>query len=76
MLLAGLQVFDLGATGSSPASKVGELTDFLSEVARLPTGRTVFSLGEDKWGTAIKHLAVIRKWSFSIFSVSVLNASP
>lgn len=55
-------MFDLGATGSAPANKVAELSDFLGEVARLPTGRTVFALGDDKWGTAIKYLAVIREW--------------
>lgn len=68
-----LQVFDLGATGTSPASKVAELTDFLNEVARLPTGKTVFSLGEDKRGTAIKYLAVIRKcdWAASCQTIAV-----
>lgn len=56
------QVFDLGPTGADPARRVAELGDFLSEVARLPTGRNVFTLGEDKRGTAIKYLAVIREW--------------
>lgn len=55
------QVFDLGSSGSEPAKKVAELTDFLGEVARLPTGRNVFTLGEDKRGTAIKYLAVVRE---------------
>jgi len=55
------QVFDLGPTGADPARKVAELTDFLGEVARLPSGRNVFTLGEDKRGTAIKYLAVIRE---------------
>jgi hypothetical protein len=54
-------VFDLGADGKEPAKRVAELTDFLTEVSRLPTGRSVFAPGEDKRGTVIKHLAVIRE---------------
>jgi hypothetical protein len=54
-------VFDLGADGKEPAKRVAELTDFLTEVSRLPTGRSVFAPGEDKRGTAIKYLAVIRE---------------
>jgi hypothetical protein len=61
LLHACLQVFDLGADGKEPAKRVAELTDFLMEVSRLPAGRSVFAPGEDKRGTVIKHLAVIRE---------------
>jgi hypothetical protein len=54
-------VFDLGADGKEPAKRVAELADFLGEVARLPTGRSVFAAGEDKRGTAVKYLAVVRE---------------
>eukprot|EP00878_Enallax_costatus_P016050 GHUV01016827.1.p1 GENE.GHUV01016827.1~~GHUV01016827.1.p1 ORF type:complete len:1150 (+),score=458.72 GHUV01016827.1:567-4016(+) len=70
---SAIQVFDLGATGTAPANKVAELTDFLNEVARLPTGRTVFALGDDKWGTAIKYLAVIpmaESWKVHLMAVT------
>ncbi|KAF8069564.1 NUP155 [Scenedesmus sp. PABB004] len=56
---SAIQVFDLGASGGEPARRVAELTDFLGEVSRLPTGRNVFTLGEDRRGTAIKHMAII-----------------
>eukprot|EP00879_Flechtneria_rotunda_P022745 GHRR01024022.1.p1 GENE.GHRR01024022.1~~GHRR01024022.1.p1 ORF type:complete len:934 (+),score=353.75 GHRR01024022.1:671-3472(+) len=70
---SAIQVFDLGPSGSDPAKKVAELTDFLGEVARLPTGRNVFTLGEDKRGTAIKYLAVIpmaESWKVHLMAVT------
>lgn len=70
---SAIQVFDLGADGTEPAKRVAELTDFLTEVSRLPTGRSVFAPGEDKRGTAIKYLAVIpmsESWKVHLMAVT------
>ena len=59
----GAQVFDLGAGGDEPACKVAELPDYLLEVTRLSGARQqVFGAGDDKRSTAIKYLAVVRKF--------------
>ena len=55
-----LTVFDLGAGGSDPPSKVAETADFAVDASRALGGREVFGRGAgDKKGAKVVHMSVI-----------------
>jgi nuclear pore complex protein Nup155 len=55
-----LTVFDLGAGGSDPPSKVAEVTDFAVDASRALGGREVFGRGAgDKKGAKVVYMAVV-----------------
>ena len=55
-----LAVFDLGAGGSDPPSKVAETADFAVDASRALGGREVFGRGAgDKKGARVVHMSVV-----------------